>query len=114
MYIHTHTRALSAEWLARTNICDVKRAVSCKIVRHVHYGPLPHDFITDIFFALIKSAIDGVDNSPQKPRWEAEGNAPVAESFIMNGTPIYEEIYVFCTDNEKSALPEIYDMLLQT
>lgn len=113
-HTHPHARALSAEWFARTNICDVKRAVSCKIVRHVYYGPLPYDFITDIFFALIKSAIDGVDNSSQKPQWEAGEDTPVAETFIMSGTPIYEEIYAFCTDNEKSALSEINDTLLQT
>lgn len=56
--------------VARTNIRDVKRAVSCKII---YYGPLPYDFITDIFFALIELAIDGVDNSQQKAAVGSEG-----------------------------------------
>lgn len=54
-------------------IYDVKRAVSRKTVQRVYYGPLPYDFITDIFFALIELVIDGVDSSEQKPRWEPRG-----------------------------------------
>lgn len=97
-----HTTTAAAEWLTwHANIWDAKRAVNREIVRGVYYGPSPRDFITDIFFALIESAIDGVDSGRQKPRLEGGGDAPAVESFIMNGTPTNGEIYVFSTGNEE-------------